>query len=145
MSTPRHVSGELVYRAIRDNPGIPSRGDIASVTGLSISQVSAGILWVKEIAAFEHKTPFTWTRLTGYQVSSDFDICHLYEKAQSFTVYNKMKRLLLGTFAPHAANDPQDAWVNKMTRHYEVALDGLATLLQLEPIQWPLVQPNKKR
>lgn len=144
MTTPRHISGELVYRAIRDNPGIGSRTEIAVLTGLTVNQVSTGIVWVKEIAAYEHKTPFTWSRLKGYRATRDFDICHLYEKHISFSTYNKMKRDLLGTFAPHAALDPSDAWVHKMMRNYEVTLDGFATLLQLEPIEWPLPQLNQQ-
>lgn len=138
MRRPKNLSGDLVYEVLRTHPGIATKSDIALAAGLSVNQVAAGIVYVKEVAAYEHKTPFTWSFHDGYHLNPDFDMCRAYERHTSFGNYTRIKRDLMGTYAPHAALNPRDPWLHKMTVIYETFLDNVAAQLDLQPLSWPL-------
>ncbi len=80
---PRNVSGEQVRLAIvAAHPNGLSVAELMRVTGLTRSQVAAGIVWIKEKAAAEHLTPLTRSRREGYRFSDGLSDWAVYERSQ---------------------------------------------------------------
>lgn len=120
---PKHVSGEQVRMAILNaRPGGVAKALLIDVTGLTPSQVSNGITWIRETSAAENLTPLIWTARNGYQFSEDPADWMNYEISQFRRVLTTMRRTLTGTLDPHKAKHPRDAFV-------KLALDNITSMI----------------
>lgn len=131
---PRHVSGEQITLAIMEaRPAGLSKPHLLEVTDLTVSQVNTGLLWVREIAASEQQTPFTYTRRDRYRFSDNPADWAEYERSQLLRALTLVLRTVKGTLDPHRQRVPNDSFADLAATHAETMLDSLGRLLTRRP------------
>jgi hypothetical protein len=116
----KHISGEQVRLALMTaRPSGLTKGQLTEATGLTPSQTSNGLLWIKEVAAAEHLTPMSWTARDGYRFSDDPVDWVGYEVAQLRRILTTLSRLITGTADPHRAALPQDPFARMLIKNTE--------------------------
>lgn len=128
MSIYRHISGERVFHALQEYPAGLSKQDLARTTGLSVNQVTVGIMWARDIAAAEHLSPITWTRAHGYQAAPGIDIVDAYVHTQLHMKLVALTRLMRGTVAPQAVLTPDDELIRRAEHLITATCDSLELL-----------------
>ncbi|MFF2085400.1 hypothetical protein ACFVVM_16620 [Nocardia sp. NPDC058176] len=110
---PSHVKGERVRMALLDaQPDGLSAKRLSDVTGLSPSQVRAGLAEIREEAALANSEPLIWSRARGYQISVDPDLIRVYTGSVTGTSHKRVVRLMKGTVLPFAQVVPGGPWVD---------------------------------
>jgi len=106
-------SGSMVLHALRSvaPAGIRTRKELSEITGLTPSQVSRGLVWVREVAADRDTAPFSYSRRDGYKQSDDLDDWITFGLAEFGLVGTKMFRLESGTLRPARRRAPDDVLV----------------------------------
>lgn len=108
---PAAVSGELVrVEMMRVAPRGLFKDDLAERTGLTSSQVSTGLRWIKETGATAHCTPYSYSRKNGYRFSEDPLDWAIYVKAEVGMTLTKIDRVLKGTLQPFLELLPDDSF-----------------------------------
>ncbi|MET9648576.1 RacP protein [Streptomyces syringium] len=100
---------------------------LVRASGLSPSQVRAGLACLRDIIAENGWPPLIWTRADGYQLGAAPAILQAYERAVLTEKLTEFRRFLTGTVAPHAAAHPGDKWV----RHIIAQLNSIESTLDL--------------
>lgn len=123
---PKHVTGEQVRFAIMTaRPGGLHKKQLVHVTDLTPSQVTNGIVWIREVAASEHLTPLTYSRRHGYRFSDDPNDWADYERSEMRRVLTTILRTVKGTLDPHLARLPQDSWADMVRGHTTAMISSL--------------------
>lgn len=126
----RAAAGELVRQALLQvRPNGLSTEQLAEATNLTRSQVSNGLIWIRETAASEHLTPLTHTHADGYRFSQEPADWIEFERAQLRRMLTTLQRTLTAVADPHMALMPDDAlatWMNaqftSLSRTMEITL-----------------------
>lgn len=108
---PAEVSGELVrVEMMRVAPSGVFKDDLIERTGLTTSQVSNGLRWIKVTGAAAHCTPYSYSRKNGYRFSEDPVDWAIYVKAEVGVTLTKMDRVFKGTLQPFLELLPDDTF-----------------------------------
>ncbi|WP_448333743.1 RacP protein [Streptomyces sp. DSM 41534] len=100
---------------------------LVRASGLSPSQVRAGLACLRDIIADNGWPPLIWTRADGYQLGAERAALEAYERAVLTEKLTEFRRFLTGTVAPHAAAHPGDKWV----KHIIAQLNSIESTLDL--------------
>lgn len=100
---------------------------LVRASGLSPSQVRAGLACLRDIIAENGWPPLIWTRADGYQLGAERAALEAYERAVLIEKLTEFRRFITGTVAPHAAAHPGDKWV----RHIVAQLNSIESTLDL--------------
>lgn len=100
---------------------------LVRASGLSPSQVRAGLACLRDIIAENGWPPLIWTRADGYQLGAERAALQAYERAVLIEKLTEFRRFITGTVAPHAAAHPGDKWV----RHIVAQLNSIESTLDL--------------
>lgn len=100
---------------------------LTRASGLSPSQVRAGLAALRDVIAENGWPPLIWTRADGYQLGAERAELEAYERAVLLEKLTQFRRFVTGTVAPHAAAHPGDKWV----RHIVAQLNSIESTLDL--------------
>lgn len=100
---------------------------LVRASGLSPSQVRAGLACLRDIIAENGWPPLIWTRADGYQLGAERAALEAYERAVLIEKLTEFRRFITGTVAPHAAAHPGDKWV----KHIIAQLNSIESTLDL--------------
>lgn len=126
MRIARNVSGDLVFRTLQQFPSGLTKQQLIEMCGLSPSQVSTALTWIREEKAAEAQTPLIWTHDHGYQLAPGLEAVEPYANRQFQAKYNGVRRLLKAVIGPQSVLTPDNDWCQRARVSIEMACDYLA-------------------
>ncbi|KAB2340548.1 RacP protein [Actinomadura rudentiformis] len=103
------VCAERITMALKEaRPAGLTTKQLVTSTGLTISQVRSGLLYIRTTAAMANLTPLTWTRAEGWKLSLERAEWAAFVRAVSTQACTRMDRLMTSTIGPWAALMPDD-------------------------------------
>ncbi|PPJ27828.1 hypothetical protein C5E45_16350 [Nocardia nova] len=143
ISIPRHIKGERVWNALMQaRPGGLSTSELATVCDLSQSQVRAGLTEIREERAQAERTPLTWSRRTGHQLSEHPEVWREFELSVVHSILTRVIRLLKATVVPHSELVPDDTKIAKVIAQLNAAVASLEMITDMSTTE---PKPTRRR
>ncbi|GAA2966986.1 RacP protein [Streptomyces enissocaesilis] len=100
---------------------------LVRASGLSTSQVRAGLAMLKDIIAENGWPPLSCNRADGYQLGAPRDVLEAYERSVISEKLTEFGRFIKATILPHADAHPGDKWI----KHIVAQMNSIESTLDL--------------
>ncbi|MFG3254779.1 RacP protein [Streptomyces sp. NPDC048172] len=112
----RHA--ECIYRILMEvRPAGLHTPQLLAACELSRRQAQDGLAMLRDIITEMNWPPLIWTRVDGYQFTSDGDELERYEVAWLRVKVTEVRRFITATLAPNARLPPDDKRVRVLVTH----------------------------